>query len=225
MSMSGADSGLFDDPRSALIFAHAAGALEPATALLAAAMADLDKSCARDLRTYEAAGGALLDQIAPAPLAPHALDDVLARLDRPAPAKAPARARPFDAELNDLPACVRRAASRSAGAGWRLLGPGVKGFDLHTGGSAQAQLLRIEPGSGAPTHSHGGVELTLCLVGAFRDERGRYGPGDLAIATPDDTHRPIAEPGPTCIALAVTDAPLRFTGWLGFLQRAFRGAE
>jgi putative transcriptional regulator len=61
-----------------------------------------------------------------------------------------------------------------------------------------------------PDHGHNGIELTLVLQGAFRDETGRFGVGDLEVA--DDTldHTPIAERGAPCICLAATDAPLKF---------------
>jgi putative transcriptional regulator len=81
------------------------------------------------------------------------------------------------------------------------------------------QLLRIEPGYGAPRHGHGGVELTLVLEGAFRDETGVYGPGDLSVARLGVTHQPIALSGGTCLAYAVSHAPMRFTGVLGLAQR------
>ncbi|MEM6850922.1 MAG: cupin domain-containing protein, partial [Pseudomonadota bacterium] len=86
----------------------------------------------------------------------------------------------------------------------------------------KVDLLRIQPGFGAPRHTHEGAEITLVVRGAFSDETGRYGPGDVSIASQAVTHRPIAEEGETCYALSVTDAPLAFTGALGWLQRAVR---
>jgi putative transcriptional regulator len=81
------------------------------------------------------------------------------------------------------------------------------------------ELVRIEPGKAIPTHAHEGTEYTLVLTGAFRDQHGVFGQGDLAISDARHTHRPVAEPGETCIALIVTTAALRFKGPLGLLQR------
>ena len=81
------------------------------------------------------------------------------------------------------------------------------------------EIVRIEPGKGIPAHAHEGTEYTLVLTGAFRDENGLFVQGDLAISDGRHTHRPIAEPGETCIALIVTTAALRFKGPLGLLQR------
>jgi putative transcriptional regulator len=63
--------------------------------------------------------------------------------------------------------------------------------------------------------------MTLVLQGAFRDETGRFGPGDVEIA--DDTleHVPVAEPGAVCICLAATEAPLRFKALMPRLAQPF----
>ena len=74
-----------------------------------------------------------------------------------------------------------------------------------------------------PSHGHNGTELTMVLSGAFSDEGGRYGPGDIEIATEDDHHVPVAEPGADCICLAATDAPLRFKGLLPRIVQPFLG--
>jgi putative transcriptional regulator len=84
-------------------------------------------------------------------------------------------------------------------------------------------LLYIPAGQSVPDHGHRGLELTLVLQGAFRDQTNRFGPGDLEIATEADQHTPIAEAGADCICLAATDAPLRFSGLIPrLLQPLFR---
>ncbi len=45
------------------------------------------------------------------------------------------------------------------------------------------------------------MELILILDGAFRDERGRFGPGDISVADATVDHRPVAEKDRPCIAL------------------------
>ena len=100
---------------------------------------------------------------------------------------------------------------------------GVKQAILKTGPQARARLLYIPAGQSIPDHGHRGTELTLVLQGAFRDEDGRFGPGDLEIADEALEHTPIAEAGEDCICLAATDAPLRFRGLLPrMLQPVFR---
>ena len=57
--------------------------------------------------------------------------------------------------------------------------------------------------------------------GAFSDETDRFGVGDVDVANEDLNHKPVAEPGPACICLAATDAPLRFSGLLPRLAQRF----
>ena len=72
-----------------------------------------------------------------------------------------------------------------------------------------------------PDHGHRGLELTLVLQGAFRDETDRFGPGDIEIADEAMEHTPIAESGEVCICLAATDAPLRFNAIIPRLAQPF----
>ena len=94
-------------------------------------------------------------------------------------------------------------------------------MQIDVASEAKVELLRIEPGHGAPRHTHEGTEYTLVVSGGFTDENGSYGPGEVSIVDSSHTHQPIADPGEICYALAVTDGNLKFTGWLGALQKLF----
>jgi len=104
---------------------------------------------------------------------------------------------------------------------WRPVGMGVRQAILRSGPGATARLLYIPAGSAVPDHSHRGRELTLVLQGAFQDEDGRFGPGDIEIADQAVQHTPTAEAGLPCICLAATDAPLRFRSLLPRLAQPF----
>lgn len=219
-----------------MLLDYAAGTLDAPTALMVAAHLDLCPEARAVAGVAETAGGILLDDTAPVPLHDGALGRLFARIDAegaPAarPPQMPAGMRSAAGEETDaLPAPVRaRIAER--GGRWTFVAPGVRamdlGFDLPQAAGAAAggevRLYRIEPGRGVPTHTHRGSEVTLVLTGAFADGHDRYGPGDIAVATPDVTHRPVAAPGGVCFALAITDAPLKLTGALGLVQRALGG--
>jgi putative transcriptional regulator len=215
------------DRRRQLVAAYAAGALDPALALLLDAQATLSPAAARDLAIADTAAGAFLEAQIPAPLDATALDGAFARLAAKAPTRdrtaTPLRAPKFADELRALPETVRALALEAAATrGWRYAGRGMRSLKLNTGGEATAEILRIAPGAAAPRHTHNGDEYTLVLCGAFHDERGVYRAGDLAIAGEDLTHRPTAEPDAVCYSLAVTDAPLKFTGALGVLTSLLR---
>lgn len=215
------------DRRAQLVAAYAAGALDPALTLLLQTQATLSPSAARDLAIADSAAGTFLEQQAPSPLARIALERVFSRIATPASASPPAapygREPLFADELRALPENVRGLALEAAATrGWRFAGRGMRSLTLDTGGDATAEIFRIAPGAAAPRHTHAGDEYTLVLCGAFHDERGVYRAGDLAIAGQDLTHRPTAEPDAVCYSLAVTDAPLKFTGALGVLTRFWR---
>lgn len=203
-----------------LLQAYACGALGPAAWVAVDIHAQHCTVCAARISELEALGGALLAEEDGSPLDVEAsLNAVMARLDARAPQE---RALPF--EVMSVPSALRAPYAKALENGrWVFSGPGLRVLDLDLPGSQahgeRPQMMRIEPGYGAPRHRHGAMELTLVLEGAFRDETGVYGPGDLAIATPTLTHRPIAEPGPVCIAYAVSHAPMQFTGVLGLAQR------
>jgi putative transcriptional regulator len=95
---------------------------------------------------------------------------------------------------------------------WRTKMPGFREHDLGEIEGFHVSLFWIRPGRRIPSHTHGGVELSLVLDGAFTDVHGRYGRGDISIADETVEHRPTAEMDRPCIGMAITDAPLRLTG-------------
>jgi len=221
-------------PDAEMLLAYATGGLDPATSLIVAAHAALCPVCAAEIRRYEMIGGALMESLAPAEMDDGALAAVLAIIegeDGKAVAPKSGIEVSLDPEIARLPAPVREIAAKAASTqSWKSVAPGIKTFNLDPLASerdddVEIKLIRLEPGKGTPRHTHKGDEFTLVLTGAFSDETGRYGVGDLAVGTPDIVHRPIAEPGEVCIALAVTNAPLRFTGTLGWVQRALGGGS
>lgn len=193
-------------PGEELLLAYASGASAEAVSLLVATHLALCPECRRTVAMLEHAGGAMLASIEPQPMATRALDLAMSRLDEPVPA--PARASSSGDPL--MPEPLRsRAESRFSGM-WVPIGPGISYRPLICRGSVSARLLRGEPGSVVPTHTHRGMELTLVLSGALVDRTGRYERGDVQTTSPDITHTPRVDNGPLCYNLAVTDARLVF---------------
>lgn len=224
-----------------LYAAYASGALSGPMRLLIDAQAAVDSDVARQRDEADALAGLLLETSQAAAMAPDALDAVFAAIDAEEAGLGEAALIRADAggvgdaasqhaakaagqaidELLNLPAPVRDAALEQAS--WSFAGPGVRTMELMREGSAKAELIRLEPGRGVPRHGHDGREFTLVLTGAFHDGRDRYARGELCAADPSTEHKPVAEHGEVCIALAVTDGPLAFTGPLGWVQRALGG--
>ncbi len=200
-----------------LLMGYAAGTLPEAFSLVVATHVSLCDECRARLEAFEAVGGAVLESETAA-MSEASLDACLARLATPV--KAPRRAARtglFPAPLADY------IGGDLEKVRWKPLGMGVRQAILPTSRAASARLLYIPAGQGVPDHGHRGMELTLVLQGAFRDDKAHFGPGDVEIATEEDEHTPVAEAGADCICLAATDAPLRFMGLVPrLLQPIFR---
>ena len=77
---------------------------------------------------------------------------------------------------------------------------------------ASLYLLRIGEGRSLPRHTHGGIELTQVLCGAFDDGRAVFAAGDFDAADESVHHQPIVQAGATCVCLAYVGARMRFDG-------------
>ncbi len=197
-------------PGEELLLGYASGAADEAVSLLVATHLAMCGACRAAVRSAEAAGGGVLAQIDPVALDAQAYQSVLARLDAPA------------AEIvrkaglgGDVPMPLQPyIGANYSDVRWRPVAPGLSYYPLFTRDGTRARLIRSRHGAGVATHTHRGEEWTLVLTGSFHDVTGRYAAGDVQSTTPDIEHEPTADPGPVCINLAVTDAPLIFRGWL-----------
>ena len=200
-----------------LLLAYASGNLAQPFALVVAAHVSLCDECRARLGAHEAAGGALLDTGPSTALPDRIKDRVFDLLDEPAPAPRPAFKR-----SGIFPAPVMEALGGMPPK-WKSLGMGVRQSLLGNTDEGSVRLIYIPPGQAVPDHGHHGLEMTLVLQGAFSDETGLYGVGDVEVADDDLEHTPRAEDGDPCICLAATDASLRFNSWLPrMLQPIFR---
>lgn len=108
---------------------------------------------------------------------------------------------------------------------WRKVGPGIwqKPIQLSENANSSLRLLRIRNGYKVPEHGHNGQEITLILQGAYQDEIGHFGVGDVADLDEDIEHQPIVVSDEDCICLAATEAPTRFKGIASRLMQPFIG--
>ncbi|PZQ47493.1 MAG: transcriptional regulator [Rhodovulum sulfidophilum] len=198
-----------------MLAALAADALPYPFAVLVATHVSLCDACRARLDAHRIVGGLVLDDIAPATLSKAARARVLAGLDAAPSEAAAAGGAPFPAPLAGL---VGRD-----GPPWRGLGFGARQAILWSGGAGSIRLLSIPAGQAVPEHGHRGLELTLVLSGAFADETGAFGAGDLQVADEDLGHTPRATEDGPCLCVAATDAPLRFRALIPrLLQPIFR---
>lgn len=203
----------------ALLMGYAAGTLPEAFSLVVATHVSLCDECRARLFEFEAIGGEILEDAGEAEMDASSLQATLSRIAGAGPVD---RVRPPRPPRGLFPAPLRAYAGGDAqDVHWRRIGGGVSQMVLKTAGGATARLLRIPGGVAVPDHGHRGMELTLVLQGAFRDESDRFGPGDVEVADQNMTHKPVAEVGEVCICLAATDAPLRFQGVIPRIAQPF----
>jgi putative transcriptional regulator len=220
----GMDTAIRHHPSEATLVGYAAGTLWEAARPVVAAHLARCPDCRAKLELAEAVGGLLLEDLPPTPLAPDALRRAMERLnDAPEPAAlepaAPGARVPAGAAAEPLADTLRGLGLPVRRLHW--LAPGLRhAVLLRCGrgrGGGTLRLLRVRPGAAIPRHAHRGAELTLVLEGAFADETGRYGPGDLAEAEAEVSHRPVAEGPADCVCLVAAEGLPRFGGLLGRL--------
>lgn len=199
--------------------AYSAGTLPEAFNLIVATHLSMCDECRAIADSYDAVGGSVLESQDAVTISDGALKATLKLISE----------RPKDP--------IKTVQTRNAGifplplqdyvggdvddVQWRPLGMGVKQAVLKTSKEASARLLYIPAGTAMPEHSHKGLEMTLVLQGAFSDEDGRFGRGDVEIADQELHHHPVAEMGEDCICLAATDAPLKFNSLIPRIAQPF----
>ena len=204
-----------------LVARYVSGDLGYGMSVLTASYLTLSSEARAQYKVMEQLNGTLLEESAQIEPEADSLDNLLARLDEPEVEDA---ASSQHAACNlDLPRALRDILEGPIEeADWRFAYPGVKQVKLPFGDEGESvKLLRIKPGKAAPKHTHSGVEATLVLRGAFRDDNRLYERGQLALADEHIQHRPRAEGTEDCICLAVTDGALRFTDNFSRIARDF----
>lgn len=209
-------------PEDSALLDYAAGASSEAASVMIASHLALCPACRADVARLEALGGALLGDIAPTPLESANLGDLLAHLDAldttPEPRLAAAAA-PESALL--LPQPLRGYVGEIDRLPWRKLGSLEEAELSHASKGEHLRLLRVKGGGALPRHTHHGNEMIMVLTGAFTDVTGHYRRGDFATHDATVDHRPVADADAECVCVLFTDAPLRFTGLLGWLLNRF----
>lgn len=202
----------------ALLMAYAAGTLPEAFDLVVATHVSMCDECRARMHAFDAVGGAIMEDAGEVAMGADSLAATLAMIAdaRPEPrVPAPRRDAVFPAPLRDYVGGDLDAVR------WRRVGGGVSDSILRTTGGATVRLLRIPGGVAVPDHGHRGMELTLVLQGAFRDDTDHFGTGDVEVADDALVHKPVAVEGVDCICLAATDAPLRFNALIPRLAQPF----
>lgn len=203
----------------ALLMSYASGTLDEGFSIVVATHISLCDECRARSESFEAVGGSLVEEVEAAEIGEDSLEATMALIEA---------APQFDVS----PKCSGKVIPQPLydyvggdleSVNWKPIGGGVRQSVLDVDGGAQVRLLSIPGGAAMPDHGHNGLELTLVLQGAFKDDDDRFGRGDIEVADEDMHHTPVAEVGQDCICLAATDAPLRFKGLIPRIAQRFVG--
>ena len=98
---------------------------------------------------------------------------------------------------------------------WKQIYKGFSEFTPKVDDNDELKLIKMDPGTSVPLHSHGGREYILVLSGSFCDEYGNYCKGDIQINDQKIRHTPIACKDEGCICLTITEKDVIFFGKYG----------
>ena len=104
---------------------------------------------------------------------------------------------------------------------WKQVYKGFSEFTPNFEDDDELKLIKMEPGTSVPLHSHGGKEYILVLSGKFCDEFGTYSKGDIQINDQKVKHNPIACKEEGCICLTITEKDVIFFGKYGSFLNLF----
>ena len=104
---------------------------------------------------------------------------------------------------------------------WKSVYKGFKEFNIPVNDNDSVKLIKMDPGTSVPLHSHNGKEFILVLDGSFCDEYGEYNTGDMQINDQKIKHNPVACNKDGCICLSITENDVVFFGKFGSLLNLF----
>ena len=104
---------------------------------------------------------------------------------------------------------------------WKTLYKGFKEFNIPVNDNDSVKLIKMDPGTSVPLHSHNGKEYILVLNGSFCDEYGEYNKGDMQINDQHIKHNPTACNSDGCICLSITENDVVFFGKYGSALNLF----
>ena len=207
-----------------LMLDYASGALTEGWGLAVATHLSFCKSSRNLSSNLDAVGGILLNEVQEAGIADDILDSVLSEIDASENMEL-VQKNPHikDQKRSLIPTPLASYIGMDIDKlPWKNLGLGVQQISVPLSDrTTSARLICIPAGKPVTEHSHSGRELTVVLSGGFHDITGEYGPGDIQEVYGDFEHQPHARDLENCIALAVTEAPLKFSGIAARLVQPF----
>ena len=104
---------------------------------------------------------------------------------------------------------------------WKTVFKGFKEYSLPVNDIDSLKLIKMDPGTSVPLHSHNGKEFILVLEGSFNDEYGEYYKGDMQVNDQKIKHNPTACNTNGCVCLTITENDVVFFGKYGSALNLF----
>ncbi len=104
---------------------------------------------------------------------------------------------------------------------WKSIYKGFKEYVLPVNDGDTVKLIKMDPGTSVPLHSHNGREYILVLDGSFCDEYGEYKKGDMQINDQQIKHHPTACDNDGCVCLSITENDVVFFGKFASILNLF----
>ncbi|MBI4032053.1 MAG: cupin domain-containing protein [Proteobacteria bacterium] len=189
-----------------LLMDYCCGVLDEAQELLVSAYLSVSLPARRQMFLLETIGGVLMEKdCAPVLMNEDSLSSVLDRVDGCSGETQGESGTPGF----PLPRSLRQyIAGQDGHAGegrWRWAGFRVRVVRVHVSRSSYKTLLvRMAPGARIARHRHAGMEYTLVLEGALRDENEVYEAGDLLVMDAGTEHSLQSDARKGCVCLTVS---------------------
>ena len=209
-------------PSETTLISYAAGALPAAIAGLVACHATICRECQLEIRRLKMVGALLLETIEAEPAADAEVARAETRFAQRNVFPLPPSARPSDPVL---PAPLAHYLGMTSDEiPWKTLVKGLQQYRVKLPKrSGEIRLLRARPRLRLLKHSHRGMELTMVLKGAYRDETGEYHRGDVSDLNEDIEHQPKVLSDDECICIIASEGPARYSELLPRLLQPIMG--
>ncbi|TQV84941.1 ChrR family anti-sigma-E factor [Aliikangiella coralliicola] len=208
-----------------LLLKYSNGKLAPALAITIGVHHHECETCRRQVQDIELLAGNSLESLADEEISNTGFDSLLEDIqaipqtsETEVPMQQTLSSNEYDicaVAESDLPIVVQLAKREFDEIKWEKVSRNISRANIEINDTQfEMELLKFKPKAKIPRHTHRGNEYTLVLQGDFSDKQGQYTQGAFIAQNEHHEHQPIAgENG--CICLAVTDAPLKFTGTFG----------
>ena len=195
--------------KNQLIFDFASGSLGPSKSIFASTYLYLNSKASKINKTFESLLGEDLFKNEDIPVSNLKYTDCISN-DAPFSKKI---------DLNSSP--ISKIVGPINKINWKQVYKGFFEFKPNIQDEDNLKLIKMDPGTKVPLHSHHGKEYILVISGSFRDEYGTYSKGDIQINDQKIKHNPIASNNEGCICLTITEKDVIFFGRYGSFLNLF----